>query len=550
MTVKEAVSMWTRYKKYLCAPNGLGVSVDPSRMTFDSQYVENMQEAFKHVFAQMVDLEKGEIANPDEKRMVGHYWLRDPSLVDHSDKKLRDIGVTVQETLNDIKSFASEVLTSKIRPPQGDRFQNLLLIGIGGSALGPQLVYDALVDQPGRSNAGLKTFFIDNTDPDGIDRCFKSIDATEGGLASTMVVVVSKSGGTPETRNGFRETEAHFKKRNLVFASQAVAITQKDSNLYKEAVDGVDAWLKFFPMWDWVGGRTSETSAVGLVPAALSGVDIQSLLDGAQAMDKATRVEDPLSNPAALLAMMWYFSGNESGDGSKAMVVLPYKDRLLLMSRYLQQLVMESLGKEKDLDKNIVHQGLVVYGNKGSTDQHAYIQQLRDGLANFFATFIQVLEDGGESQLEVEPGITSGDFLLGFQLGTQKALSEADRGSVTITIPRVDAEYVGKLIALFERAVGFYATLINVNAYHQPGVEAGKEAAGDVLELQSQVMAELQSQPGVLRTAEEIAEAIERIDDTETVYKILEHRAWNPQYQKIDTEAGAAPTDTKFGWPA
>ena len=124
------------------------------------------------------------------------------------------------------------------------------------------------------------------------------------------------------------------------------------------------------------------------------------------------------------------------------MVVLPYKDRLLLFSRYLQQLVMESLGKRDDLAGKRVDQGLSVYGNKGSTDQHAYVQQLRDGINNFFATFVRVLEDGG-SPLEVEPGVTSGDYLHGLLLGTRKALFENGRQSLMITIPRVDAKSIG-----------------------------------------------------------------------------------------------------------
>ncbi len=143
-------------------------------------------------------------------------------------------------------------------------------------------------------------------------------------------------------------------------------------------------------MWDWVGGRTSQTSAVGLLPAALQGLDIDGLLAGAREMDVATRSRELAKNPAALLALAWHHAG--SGKGAKDMVVLPYKDRLELFSRYLQQLVMESLGKEKDLDGR-VQQGLAVYGNKGSTDQHAYVQQLRDGVANHFVLFIEVLKD-------------------------------------------------------------------------------------------------------------------------------------------------------------
>src|SRR6185503_14994813 len=121
-------------------------------------------------------------------------------------------------------------------------------------------------------------------------------------------------------------------------------------------------------------------------------------------------------NPAAMMALCWYWSGH--GKGQKDMVVLPYKDRLLLFSRYLQQLVMESLGKEKDLAGNVVHQGIAVYGNKGSTDQHAYVQQLREGINNFFVTFIEVLKDRGAKSMQVEEGVTSGDYLNGFFQGT------------------------------------------------------------------------------------------------------------------------------------
>src|SRR5207247_3661910 len=107
--------------------------------------------------------------------------------------------------------------------------------------------------------------------------------------------------------------------------------------------------------------------------------------------------------------LMWHYAGN--GKGEKDMVILPYKDRLALFSKYLQQLVMESLGKEKDLDGNVVHQGIAVYGNKGSTDQHAYVQQLRDGVPNFFVTFVEVRKTRAGASMEVEPGIASGDYL-------------------------------------------------------------------------------------------------------------------------------------------
>ena len=129
-------------------------------------------------------------------------------------------------------------------------------------------------------------------------------------------------------------------------------------------------------------------------------------------------------------------------------------------------MLFRSLGKEFDLQGRVVNQGLAVYGNKGSTDQHAYVQQLREGVNNFFVTFIEVLKDrDAKTSLEVEPGVTSGDYLQGFLLGTRDALTEKDRHSVTVTLTDLSPRSLGMLIALYERVVGLYATLIGINAY-------------------------------------------------------------------------------------
>jgi glucose-6-phosphate isomerase len=298
-----------------------------------------------------------------------------------------------------------------------------------------------------------------------------------------------------------------------------VAVTGVGSELDQYAQK--NGWLARFPMHDWVGGRTSVMSAVGLVAAALEGFDVRDFLAGAAAMDEHTRRPLPAQNAAMLLALMWFYAGN--GRGEKDMVILPYKDRLALFSRYLQQLVMESLGKEKDRDGKVVNQGIAVYGNKGSTDQHAYVQQLRDGVLNFFVTFIEVQRDRATERWEVEDGVTSGDYLQGFLRGTRAALYEKGRESITISIPQVDAFYVGSLIALYERAVGFYGSLVNINAYHQPGVEAGKKAATRLLELQGRVRSALSPAPG--KTAEELADTIGA--DPEDVFHALCHLAAN-----------------------
>src|SRR5947207_10545493 len=503
-----ASSLWPRFQKYFLRYDVLDFSIDISRMRFADGFFDKMKPLVEKAVAAMHELETGAIANPDERRMVGHYWLRNSKLA-----PTPELRADIDETNARIKKFTADVHSGKIAPEKGGKFKHVLLVGIGGSALGPQFINDAL----GRAEDPLDIYFLDNTDPDGFDRVFDRIGDR---LAETLVVVISKSGGTKETRNGMLETAAQYEKAGLNFGKHAVAVTGVGSELDKYAEK--NGWLTRFPMHDWVGGRTSVMSAVGLVPAALQGFDIDQFLAGAAAMDARTRSTDANLNAAMLLALMWHYAGN--GRGEKDMVILPYKDRLMLFSKYLQQLVMESLGKEKDLDGNVVHQGIAVYGNKGSTDQHAYVQQLRDGVLNFFVTFIEVRKDRASERFEVEEGVSSGDYLQGFLRGTRAALYESGRESITIAIPEVNAFQVGALIALYERAVGFYASLVNINAYHQPGVEAGKKAATRVLELQGRVKKILNASPE--KTPEEIARELDA--DPEDVFHIARHLEANP----------------------
>jgi glucose-6-phosphate isomerase len=524
-------ALWERFKARLCTADSVGISVDLSRMGFADQFFAEKDADVRKALAAMEALEAGAIANPDEQRMVGHYWLRDPAKA-----PTPEIAREIRACLAAIKSFARRVHAGRVKPPKARAFKNVLVVGIGGSALGPQFVARAL-GVPGRDR--MTPYFVDNTDPDGIDVVLGAIG---DGLKETLTIVISKSGGTPDTRNGMLETRAAYERLELDFGRHAVAITQEGSQLDRYAIE--HRWLARFPMWDWVGGRTSEMSAVGLLPAALQGLAIDRVLAGARAMDAVTRDKDPKRNPAAQLALAWFHAGG--GRGGKDMVILPYKDRLELFSRYLQQLVMESLGKERDLDGRVVNQGIAVYGNKGSTDQHAYVQQLRDGVNNFFVTFLEVLRDRGGRSVEVEPGVTAGDYLEGFLLGTRRALWENGRESVTITVPDVSPETVGKLIALYERTVGFYASLVNVNAYHQPGVEAGKKAAATVLQVQASALAYLKSRKGESLGAEEIARGA-GIADVETVFKVLEHAAANADHRvRRALPSGARPFDARY----
>ena len=522
-------SLWERYKNNLCTAPPLGLSLDISRMNFGDDFFTRSEPEIQKAFSAMDALESGGIANPDENRMVGHYWLRAPERAPSP-----EIRKEIEDTLQAIKDFTFSIHAGKIYPRKRARFTRFLSIGIGGSALGPQFIAEALGTQKDR----MKVHFLDNTDPDGIDRVLTEIGSD---IVDTLTIVISKSGGTVETRNGMLEIAAAYKKANLSFERHAVAITGVGSKLDEKAKK--EFWLARFPMWDWVGGRTSITSAVGLLPMALQGINIQDFLKGAALCDEVTRKKELRTNPAALLALSWFHATN--GRGAKDMVILPYRDRLMLFPKYLQQLVMESLGKEKDLDNKVVNQGIAVYGNKGTTDQHAYVQQLREGVNNFFATFIEVLHDRETPSMEIEPGVTSGDYLHAYLQGTRNALYENNRESLSIAIDKLDAQSIGALIALYERAVGFYATLVNINAYHQPGVEAGKKMADVIIKLQGEALTFLRKSPGKAFTAVEIAAGIGAEESVESIFKILRHASQNADHA-ITPTPGKDPGESKF----
>ena len=471
---------------------------------------------FTAAFAAMNALEAGAIANADEGRQVGHYWLRTPEIAP---------GGYAAEIV--AAREACRALAAAIHAEGAMR--TLLVLGIGGSALGPQLVADAL----GEPDDRMAVRFLDNTDPDGIARVLGGLD-----LRETLVLCISKSGTTPETRNALLETKAAFERAEIAFAPQAIAISGEGSKLWSEAA----GWRARLPMWDWVGGRTSVTSAVGLLPAFLQGIDVDGLLAGAAAMDALTRLSDPAANPAARLAAAW-FTLSGGGRNTRAMVMLPYRDRLVLFSKYLQQLVMESLGKRTNRAGAEVRVGLTVYGNKGSTDQHAYVQQLRDGPDDHFVTFVAVLDDGWYGACDVDPGIDAGDTLQGLYLGTRRALAESGHPTLTLTLHTLDARTLGACIALYERAVGLFAELVNVNAYDQPGVEAGKKAAGAVLALNPRLLAALVEGPGT------VGELLARIGVTEAAAVTAAHSLlWRLSINErgVRVMAGATGAEDRF----
>ncbi|MCS7031868.1 MAG: hypothetical protein NZL92_10110, partial [Gloeomargarita sp. SKYG116] len=315
-------ALWQRYQDWLYYHPGLDFYLDLSRVdSLTDELFQELQPKFARAFQDMAALEAGSIANPDENRMVGHYWLRDPDLA-----PTPEIQRAIRESVERVERFAEQVHRGDIRAVNGEKFTDIVSIGIGGSALGPQFVSQAVAPV----HPPLDIHFIDNTDPAGMDRLVQQLGDR---LQTSLILVISKSGSTPEPRNGMWEIQRVFRERGWPFAPQAVAITMPGSELDQTAQR--EQWLARFPMFDWVGGRTSELATVGLVPAALQGIPIREMLRGAREMDQVTRIHDVRQNPAAFLALAWYAIGR--GRGLKDMVVLPSKDSLGLLSRYLQQ---------------------------------------------------------------------------------------------------------------------------------------------------------------------------------------------------------------------
>jgi glucose-6-phosphate isomerase len=521
MPSSSNLSLWSLYRRYRFSAPVAGLVVDISRVRFDPGYLLDMRQRISSALDAMESLEAGAIANPTEGRRVGHYWLRAPERAPDD-----DVTRAILDAQAAVTTFAAQVRGGRIRGTAG-RLRHCVHVGIGGSAVGPQLACAALDGEPD----GLDVHFLDNADPDGVDRLLARLD---GELDRTLVSVVSKSGWTPTPRFLQRELELAYERSGLDFAAHAVATTMQGSELDEIAKAG--GWLARFPLWDWVGGRTSITSAVGLLPMALRGVDTAAFLRGAAAVDDLTRRREPTANPAAALALMWYRLGD--GHGGKRMVILPYKDRLASFPRYAQQLIMESVGKRHTRHGETVQQGFTVYGHKGVSDQHSYLQQLTEGTPDFFVTFIGIREHRAGRSPEVEPGVTLGDQLFASLEATRDTLFAGGRDSITITLADVGPEALGALVALYERAVGLYAELIDVNAYDQPGVN--KEMAAPVLELLNAAMTYLRKAEDP-QTATRIAAAIDRPEQVETLYKLLEQLAADP-----DRRVTMLPADEPF----
>ena len=292
-----------RFRTYLLHDERLGISLDISRMRFADGFFAGMEPRMQKAFAAMEALERGAIANPDEKRMVGHYWLRAPELA--PEPELRE---AIRDTLaRSARRSRRRCTPARVQPAaRRAASRNVLVVGIGGSALGPQFVADAL-GTPGGSRCG--AFFLDNTDPDGMDRVF---DAIGDGLAETLTVVISKSGGTKETRNGMLEAAAPTSGRPRLRQARRGrhGRRQRAGPVRRASTAGSRA----SPCGTGSAAAPASCRAVGLLPARAPGHrHRRHARRRARAWTRPRARTTTRENPAALLALMWYSRHRRQG---------------------------------------------------------------------------------------------------------------------------------------------------------------------------------------------------------------------------------------------
>ena len=373
------------------------------------------------------------------------------------------------------------------------RFENLVVLGIGGSALGNIALQAALNPStynllPREHRAGPRVFVVDNVDPAHLAAVLDMVLLNDPTLENTLFNVVSKSGETAETASQFMTI------RDLLIsicgkdnhADHIVAITDPERGTMRTICDANG--YTTLPVPDGVGGRFSVLSPVGLFSAAMAGIDIEALLDGAAEMDERCQNPDMLANPAALLATLLC----ELGDAGKVNhVMMPYASGLYLMADWFRQLWAESLGKRFALDgKTEVFTGYTPIKALGTTDQHSQVQLYREGPNDKAFCLLEVESFAGApgdrgltipKGLGIEPlsyleGRSFEDLLMAEKRATEFALVESLRPNLTIRFPKIDARSIGQFIQLFEVTTAYAGKILGIDAYDQPAVETGKLA--------------------------------------------------------------------------
>ena len=377
-----------------------------------------------------------------------------------------------EETVWYVKEFASMV--------EG-RFDNILVLGIGGSALGGLAVTEALLKPywnlltPEQRNGLPRIFFLDNIDPDTMNGLLDILD-----LKKTLVNVITKSGSTAETMSQYMIIKDRLEKElGDNYRRNIVATTDKKMGVLRQLAD--QEGYKTFVVPDDVGGRFSVFSAVGLVPFALVGLDIDQIMNGIKDMDLALKNTDIHQNIAAQGALIQYLLDTEKGKNIS--VMMPYSTRLKYVSDWYVQLWAESLGKEYNNAGEKVNIGPTPVKAVGATDQHSQIQLYNEGPNNKVITFIRV--ENFDTTLEIPQifeytgigylgGKTINDLINAEADSTRIALADYSRPTMTISLERIDEYNVAQLLYMLEVQTAIAGELYNINTFNQPGVEQAK----------------------------------------------------------------------------
>lgn len=377
-----------------------------------------------------------------------------------------------EETVWYVKEYAALVR---------NRFDNLLVLGIGGSALGGLAVTEALLKpywnllSKEQRDGYPRIFFLDNIDPDSINGLLNILD-----LKKTLINVITKSGDTAETMSQFLIVKDRLEKElGDDYRKNIVATTDKKTGILRQIAE--QEGYKTFVVPDDVGGRFSVFSAVGLLPFALLGLDIDEITNGIKDMDLALKNTDTKENIAAQNALIQYLMDTKKGKDIS--VMMPYSSRLKYVADWYVQLWAESLGKNEDLNGNHVHVGPTPIAALGATDQHSQIQLYNEGPNNKIINFIRVEEF--DTILEIPRifeytgigylgGKTINSLLNAEADSTRVALSDYARPTVTITLPKVDGYNIAQLLYMLEVQTAIAGELYNINTFNQPGVEQAK----------------------------------------------------------------------------
>ncbi len=377
-----------------------------------------------------------------------------------------------EETLWYVKEFAAMV---------ENRFDNILILGMGGSSLGGKAVCEALLPPywnlltKEQRNNYPRIFFLDNIDPDQMNALLQILD-----LKKTLVNVVTKSGSTAEVMAQYMVLKELMEKElGDDYRKNIIATTDKNIGILKQLSD--QEGYKTFYIPDDIEGRFSVFSAVGLLPMALVGLNIEEITQGIKDMDLALKNTDINCNIAAQNALIHFIMDVKKGKNIS--VMMPYSNRLRYVADWYCQLWAESLGKERDKNNNIVNTGQTPVKALGVTDQHSQIQLYNEGPNDKIINFLRVKEF--DTTLDI-PNIFeyTGISYLGGKTMNKLFCAEADsttaslidykRPNVTITIPKVTPYYLGQLLYMFEVQTAITGALYNIDAFNQPGVEQSK----------------------------------------------------------------------------